>query len=434
MRILLAVHHLPPRYTGGAENRAIRTAAALQERGYQVKVVCVENIQNGPDDGVACEKDVLNGVAIRRLSFDLSKVPGEDRREYDNRWIRDYFDQAMRADPPDLFHLISGYLITAGPLQVAQILHIPTVVSLTDFWFLCPRINLLRSNGELSTVPTQAYRCVRCIQEEKRRYRWPGRLVPGLSNSFWKLHTSKIKAMEQRSAFLMQSLNSASRLISPSEFLRSMYIRAGLDPLKIEFSRQGYDYSLHQAPLRKEHSSQHLTLAYIGQISQHKGIHLILEAFALLRSKRISLKIYGKLDSEQRYSNSLLKQAASDSRIEFCGTFQPADLHELFRSIDVLVVPSLWYENSPNVILEAFAHRTPVLVTDLGGMKELVDDGLNGLLFKVGDPRDLALKIASVVELPEQLQKLREGIELPRSLDEEMDVLEGIYRGVLQSA
>jgi glycosyltransferase involved in cell wall biosynthesis len=370
-------------------------------------------------------------VPVSRLSLDLSKVPGQERREYDNAWIGEYFEREMRASTPDLFHLISGYLITGSPINIARTLNIPTVVSLTDFWFLCPRINLLRSNGQLSTLPIKAARCVRCLQEEKRRYLWLGQLMPGMSDIYWRLHKAKIRATEQRLAFLKSALAGVNRLISPSNFLRSVYIQAGIDPERIVFSRQGYDYS---APLlidRRESALSQIRIAYIGQLAPHKGVHMLLQAFRLLAGEKISLKIYGNLNSSKRYVESLLKQARHDARIEFCGTFRPADIAKVYRSIDVLVVPSAWYENSPNVILEAFAHRTPVLASNLGGMKELIKDGQNGLLFEPGNPEDLAVKITCLINNPDLLDVLTNGIKPPRSLKEEMDDLERIYRAIV---
>ena len=87
MRIVLAVHHFPPRYLGGAEWRAYRTAKALQAHGHSVNVICVEYIDGGPAQGVEWRDDVYDQVPVRRLSFNLSAAPDPFRWEYDNTWI-----------------------------------------------------------------------------------------------------------------------------------------------------------------------------------------------------------------------------------------------------------------------------------------------------------------------------------------------------------
>ena len=73
-------------------------------------------------------------------------------------------------------------------------------------------------------------------------------------------------------------------------------------------------------------------------------------------------------------------------RITFRGPYGHEELAEAISSIDVLVVPSVWYENTPFVVLEAFATGRPVIASDLGGLSELVKDGVNGRTFRAGDP------------------------------------------------
>jgi glycosyltransferase involved in cell wall biosynthesis len=91
----------------------------------------------------------------------------------------------------------------------------------------------------------------------------------------------------------------------------------------------------------------------------------------------------------------------------------------------------VWYENSPNVILEAFAHHTPVVASDLGGMAELVRDGENGLLFAPGDADSLARQLRRLLDDPHLLSALRAGIGPVKSVAQEMDELEGVYQTVV---
>ena len=144
----------------------------------------------------------------------------------------------------------------------------------------------------------------------------------------------------------------------------------------------------------------------------------------------IDVKIYGNLNVAERYSRKLMNSAVNDRRIEFCGKFHPDDLPKIHESIDVLIVPSVWYENSPNVILEAFALKTPVIASNLGGMAELIEDGQNGFVFEVGDAEHLAEKIKELINHPERLASLQEGILPLRSQRAEIDDLESIYRHV----
>lgn len=110
------------------------------------------------------------------------------------------------------------------------------------------------------------------------------------------------------------------------------------------------------------------------------------------------------------------------------GRFEQDRIGEVLAGIDVLIVPSIWYENSPLVIKEAFAIRTPVIASNIGGMAELVTHNVDGLLFKQADSADLARQMRRVVEHPELLESLRNGIRPVKSIDKEVHELEAIYR------
>ena len=434
MQILIAVHHFPPRYTGGAEWRAYRTATALQARGHEVRVICVERIDMGPRDGVAWEDDTYEGVAVRRLFFNQAAVPDPFRWQYDNTWIGDHIQKLFNEAAADIFHLIGGYLISARPLQVAHKHGIPTVVTLTDFWFLCPRISMLRSDGQISTLPIDAATCARCLGEEKRRYRLPGRVAPGLMRVFWRLQKTQICKVEARLSFLRQTLNQMDIIISPSHFLRSTFIEAGVDPQRIIFSRQGRDFANLPPEASEKTSTPNLRVGYIGQIAWHKGVHVLFEAVHRMPGAPLTIRVFGDTDHFPEYTERLHRLSAGDRRIELAGVYGRQEVGQVLRGVDVIVVPSLWYENSPNVILEAFAHDIPVIASNLGGMAELVNDGENGLLFKPGDPDSLAQQLRRLLEDPHLLPKLRAGIGPVKNLAQEIDELEEIYQRAAMKA
>jgi len=94
-------------------------------------------------------------------------------------------------------------------------------------------------------------------------------------------------------------------------------------------------------------------------------------------------------------------------------------------------VPSLWYENSPNAILEAFAHRTPVIAADLGSMRELVEHGRNGLRFAPADAASLTAQLLRLAAEPSLLSTLRAGIGPVRPAAREVGDLEALYLDLL---
>jgi glycosyltransferase involved in cell wall biosynthesis len=181
--------------------------------------------------------------------------------------------------------------------------------------------------------------------------------------------------------------------------------------------------------LRRSSSDNTLRIGFTGQIAPHKGVHLLVEAFRKLQShgRPIELYIYGGLEARPDYVARLRKLAAGDERVRLHGRFENARAAEILGQLDVAVVPSIWYENSPLAIMEAHAAGTPVVTAALGGMAELVRDGVDGLHFASADAADLARRLQRLIDEPELLPMLRSGITMPRSIDDEMRQLVAIY-------
>jgi len=220
------------------------------------------------------------------------------------------------------------------------------------------------------------------------------------------------------------------RPITPSKFLRKHFISTGISPERISYIRQGRDFPhLQQEHLQKEAQSD-LRVGYIGQIARHKGVHILLDAVRRLPEAPLRVQVFGNLQSFPKYTLELQTQAEADSRIRLEGSFPKESLSRVLKALDLIVVPSTWNENSPNVIIEAFAHRTPVIASDAGGMAELVEHGVNGLLFKLGNPEDLSIKLKAIIDQPELLDELQQGIPAIKQVKEEIDELMSVYERI----
>jgi glycosyltransferase involved in cell wall biosynthesis len=352
---------------------------------------------------------------------------------YDNPWIGEHLRVLLQEFQPEVFHVISGYLISGRALRIASESRIPTVVTLTDFWFLCPRITMLKSNGQISGLPINPTVCAQCLGEERRRFRWLGQWLPGLMRLYWQRRYADIQRVETRLRFLLQTLNGVQAIICPSQFLHSVFIQAGIAPDRLIFSRQGRDFpgltpeQIHKSP------SDRLRIGYMGQITEIKGVHLLFEAARRLPGARLTVRAFGDPTPFPTYTARLERIIGSGPHLQLAGTYRgQEELARIFAELDVLVVPSIWYENSPNVILEAFAHRTPVIASRLGGMAELVQHEVNGLLFEPGSSVDLAFQIQRLLDEPSLLQRLQAGIEPIKTVAAELDELELIYHNAFR--
>ena len=393
--------------------------------------MCVDSIESDGPEELSYADEVYNGVPVRRLSYNLSKAPDPVRWEYDNVWIGDHLREYFCQEQPDIFHLYGGYLISGRSLFVASELSIPSLVSITDFWFLCRRFTMLRSNGTISTLPLDPVTCARCLGEEQRRFRLPGQIAPGLMQTFWQLRRDKVAEAVKRAEFLFAALDSADVLVTQSRFVGSMLVKAGIPSHRINFCRQGQENTEGPSPALEKTPTNSLRVGYIGQIAWHKGIHVLIEAAQKIPDANLTIDIYGDLSHAATYSTRLQSMIGKDTRITLKGAFQRQQIGRVFEDIDILAVPSLWYENSPNVIFEAFAHHTPVMATDLGGMAEIVQNEGNGLLFPLGDSDVLGQQLKRLSNNLSLLSKWANGIKPVRGMAEEMTELEAIYDSML---
>lgn len=436
MRILIVSHGYPPNKAAGAELRAERTARGLIARGHDVAVIAVESTQHTSRDFEWVDQ-VQDGVYVRRLFYDLGSNPDPFRASYDHPQLTQAIEDLVITWMPDLLHVFSGYLTGKSTARVAETHRKPLVVSLTDYWWLCHRINLVRSNGERCTTRTPAA-CARCHAETQRRFRVPAQLAPTLADNFWSLaeHASVLgnavgtSQQTRRENELIPALQSADALLAPSQYLADVYIEAGVDPSRVHVSRQGVDVAT--CLLRRPSAT--LRVGYMGQVKAHKGVDLLVEAWGILSGDRPrSLVVYGSDAGEPGYGAMLRDKLAQFDNVAWPGAFKRPEVWQILSEMDVLVVPSRWVENSPNTILEAQAVGVPIVGSNLGGVAEMVQHEGNGLVFAVDDAQDLARQLQRLLDEPELLDRLRRSPmsfkNMETSLDETIDVYEAVLEG-----
>jgi glycosyltransferase involved in cell wall biosynthesis len=157
-------------------------------------------------------------------------------------------------------------------------------------------------------------------------------------------------------------------------------------------------------------TSETIRFGYVGTLVPHKGVHVLVEAFRKLRERSggrpVELRVHGNPSWYPDYAASL-RAAAAGGGVKFLGPFENRDALEIYSNLDVLVVPSVWWENAPITIHEAIVTGTPVIASDFGGMADFVRHRENGLRFRVGDAEDLARQMQWIVEDPGRLDSLR---------------------------
>jgi glycosyltransferase involved in cell wall biosynthesis len=221
--------------------------------------------------------------------------------------------------------------------------------------------------------------------------------------------------------------------IAPSRFLIDMFGQNGYPAERIRHSPYGMDLSWLPL-LRPRDPGAPLCFGYIGQIDPLKGVDVLVKAFGMAApGGMVTLDVYGDLTKRPAYSDELRLLAQGNPNVRFKGSFTRSQIADVLSGIDVVVVPSMWYENTPLVILEAFAAGKPVIATNLGGMSEIVDDGVNGLLFERGDAPGLADAIRRIVTDRTLLARLARQVPPVRTIEAETEDLLRTYRQVVAS-
>jgi hypothetical protein len=169
---------------------------------------------------------------------------------------------------------------------------------------------------------------------------------------------------------------------------------------------------------------------FVGSLVWYKGGEVLLQALRLLSGKRAVLHVHGDFQPDADPHHARLRELAGPN-VRFHGRFDNARLSEVYAEIDVLVVPSIWFENSPITIHEAFLTHTPVVASDIGGMLEYVRDGVDGLHFRAGDAQDLARVLNRFVDEPGLVQQLGRDWLQVKTIAEDAAATEFRYRGLL---
>jgi len=203
-------------------------------------------------------------------------------------------------------------------------------------------------------------------------------------------------------------LMNAKKVLSPSKFVASMF-KKEFSNLKVDIVNHGIRYKNIKANNKTYGYRENITFCYAGSLNYHKGVHILLQAFKSIENKDIKLKIYGSGPKE--YVNKLKDMVKSDDRVEFCGVFSEEQVGSILSSVDVIVVPSIWYENYPLILHEALACNIPVIASNLGGMAEKIKEGFNGFTFDTGDYKSLKEKMEFIIDNPKVLNEIKKNIK-----------------------
>ena len=454
MRILHAIHDFLPRHRAGSEIYACELCRSQHRRGHQVHVLCAEYDPSRP-----------HGTLDWRWYGELPVT------EITNNWLFDSFaesyrsprlgeqlEHVLRAVHPDVVHVHNLLNLSFELPAIAAAQGIPSVATLHDYTLLCPSGGQRVHQAEKHVCrEIDTERCARCFPQShfysqmvfgrisRRTAGLPlagrvagaaRRLAPRLFGRLGRAaarHTELPSGLtaadvEERLAVARDEVfRSIDLFVAPSPALAAEYRRFGLPEEKLRVSDYGF---VPFEPRRVSRPRQPLRIGFVGTLVWHKGAHVLLEAARRLPAGRFDILLFGSPDTFPDYVAEL-NAAASGLPVRFLGGFDRDRVAEVYGEIDVLVVASLWPENSPLVIHEAWMAGVPVVGARIGGIADLVADGVHGLLYDAFSAADLAAALRSLLDEPEKLRRFAAALPAVKTIDRDAEEWEGIYREVL---
>lgn len=458
-RVLLTVHKFFPEHRAGTEVLTLKVAQELQRRGLEVRVITADppdtdaRHADGPD---FAEYD-YEGIAVKVFREPLRLRDFTFQHEYMHPGMAAAFANELDDFKPDLLHIFHAQNLSAAIIDVAKARGIPVVCSTTDFWFVCPIVQLKLPDGSVCRGPDAgANNCLNCYTPrlfppssefaEALDKKLNGtisalpepvrRLAVGAAFHLYKAkkRPSAVAATVARPAVLRDAANCTDAIMVPTKLMYDIFVENGINPQLLHQVGFGIDTAPLE-PFQQKTASDALRIGFIGTLFEHKGVDLLIEAFQRLPDgANAVLKIYGDPTQFPEYVAELKALAgrpfANSANIEFCGSFPNARLGEVLQNLDVLVVPSRWYENTPLVIQSALATKTPLVATDLGGLSELIHEGRNGLLFPLNDALALRNQLLRLLVDRSFLDELRNNIAPERTVSDMVDDIQSIYSAV----
>jgi glycosyltransferase involved in cell wall biosynthesis len=403
-RVLIVSHGHPDFSLGGGEIAAHVQWQELRRR--RIECMFIARTSESPRHaGAAFSNRSADGMEVL---FSAPPVDHFRHSQPDRRVIYHEFRAMLERFNPTVVHF--HHYAHLGLEMIREVRKfkrdVAIVLTLHEYLAMCnAQGQMLKANGLLcmKAAPLDCHQC-----------------FPGISPQDFFL----------RELFVKSFFKLCDHFICPSAFLRQRYLDWGLPAEKMSVLENG------QAPAAvcpQPAAARSTRFVVLGQLSRLKGTLVLLEAARLLPKRlrrRISIEIYGSMQHESDEFKAQFKQglAGLEDLVRYCGPYRPADVSDIIQRSGWVVTPSIWWENSPMVIQEAFAARRPVICSNIGGMAEKVEHGVSGLHFRAGSASDLAARLEEAATQPGLWDALCNGLPQPPTIAEMVDILLSVYR------
>jgi glycosyltransferase involved in cell wall biosynthesis len=368
--------------SGGPERYMFGVSDLLERAGHEVVPFSIRYRQNRPSEWSSYFADPVGDdceVYFRDERLSAGTIATGLRRSFYASDVHHRLSELLQVARPDVA-LVQHYLRKLSPSVLVALREagVPIVVRLSDFAMVCPEAHLLRDGRVCRECLDHSL--LRCVRH---------RCVQGSAG------VSAVASLAMWYAAARRYFDLIDYFVAPSRIMKDSMIDGGFDGDRIVVVPTFVNSST-TGPSRTRHGQ----VAFVGRISPEKGLHVLIDACHRLLKlpgyEDVKLVVAG--NGEGGYAAAVQARASTlPSHIHLLGELDETRVRALLSESAVSVVPSLWYENLPNVMLESLAVGTPVIASDLGSMRDALEGTGAGLLFRCGDSANLARVLGSVL-------------------------------------
>ncbi|WP_372998322.1 glycosyltransferase family 4 protein [Sulfurimonas sp.] len=393
MRVLKVIHGFPPDYMAGSEVYSYHLVKELINQNIETYVFT--RVENEFHEPYRVYNETFENINIQRVNKPQRDYLYTDKF-YDDK-MDELFKQYLLKVNPDIVHF--GHLshLSTNLIAIAKELKIPIVYTIHDFWLFCVKGQMVNESGSICQMPS-IENCTKCSP-----YVCKENDVKKVLN-----HMNKV-------------VNAVDVFVSPSITLKDFFVSQGVDSDRIKYMKYGFNNEKIKFNKKIFLKNDKLNFGFMGRVIPTKGVKVLTDTFKELPNE--SLSIYGNIGVQKRFLEA--------SNIVFKGSYNNNTINEVLNDIDVLIVPSTWYENAPLVIQEAFLAGIPVITSNIGGMKELVDDGVNGYTFEAGNAQSLGNLIRKISENPTLLNSLKQCRDSVVDIKDDVKSIVKVYKSLV---
>lgn len=395
-RVLIAAHNHPSLHPGGTEIFAHDLFRAYQRTGCEALFLgATNNIHREARPGTSFQSIGNGGDEILLWSGHFDRFY---MSQIDLYGIVPDIVELLNDFRPDVVHLHHLLLLGAEFPHIVR-RNLPDcriILTLHDYYSICHHDGLMvrTADKELchGASPDRCHACFKSITLDK-----------------FVLRERHIKSL----------LSAVDAFVSPSEFLKQRYVEWGIAEELISVIPNGQ-------PIRPAITAPKIgrskpAFGYFGNLNPWKGTAVLLEAAQQLIATGFDfeLRVHGAAPFQsEAFVNEIDRLFAETAPfVQRRGAYRREDIAQLIQAVDCAIMPSIWWENAPLVIQEAQAQNCPVICSNIGGMAEMITDGINGLTVPPNDPLALGNAMQRIAENPELRQSLADNARHPDTID-----------------